>query len=120
MPGRPETAAFLAWYEASGDVPLPVLNLFVRMFAETGVIGGCFFLLWHLRILKLVWFTARSMVGARDKLFGTGLFVACATVVLAYFGESGFDKRYWPFVLGVAVAWARIRSSNRPGTITAE
>jgi hypothetical protein len=105
---RPEVRDFLGWYIGHGEFALPVLNLFIRMLAETGVAGGFLFAWWHFRILRHTWKTSRTTQDVEQRILGTVLFVACVAVVLGYFVESGFDKRYWAFALGVSVAWVRL------------
>ncbi|MFQ5777064.1 MAG: O-antigen ligase family protein [Terriglobia bacterium] len=108
LPWRPRVAHYLGWYMTHGEIALPVLNLFVRMLAETGLVGGLLFMLWHYRILESGWETIKVTTDSNRKLLGIGLFVASVGVLLGYSAEGGFDKRYWPFILGMCVAWVRV------------
>jgi O-antigen ligase len=112
---NPAIEHMLKWYMANGDIALPVLNLFVRMFAETGILGGALFIAWHCQVLSTVW-AARKISTGLDRLFGTCFVLSTMSVIVGYFSEAGFDKRYWPFALGLAVSWARLawKSSARP------
>jgi hypothetical protein len=107
IPFNPAIEDFLKWYIANGDIALPILNMFVRMFAETGIIGGLLFIGWHYQVLRAVW-KARSSVTGVERLWGTCFFVSSLAVIVGYFAEAGFDKRYWPFVLGLAIVWSRL------------
>jgi len=90
-----------AWTSPQGESASTVAsdNMFVRVLAETGLVGGLVFIGWHLAV---------ALRGVKVLKAGgpvvLGLLVAAAGIVTQYSGLSGLDKRYWFFIPALIVA----------------
>lgn len=80
-------------------------NMVARVLAETGLIGGLLFILWHTGVAM----RGLAALRAREPL-ALGLAVAWAGIVAHYAALSGLDKRYWYFLPAMIVAISGLES----------
>ena len=92
-------------------------NMYLRIGSELGTLGLILFLLWHWRIWKVLRQTYRLST-APDEGYVAAAFVAILVgTLVSYMGNSGFDKKYWFFLFGMGVAWARILIQERQDSL---